>query len=145
MKSPQISFERFKLTFLPVPHSGIEDEGNEGEEESSLEKMEALIPAEAVFLGSIDSEVSNWTSWKVIDHYYLFPWTDGEFDWALFRISWDDNWSRFDWFADARIKGESDADKAAYQMVKSLMGKWGFDLNKSEYALYKEFLDSITP
>ena len=56
-------------------------------------------------IGNIDSEVGNWTSWIVKDEYYIIPLNDEKYNWALFRISWDDNWETWNWSFDARLSG----------------------------------------
>jgi hypothetical protein len=63
-------------------------EGSDFDDED-IEEFEKKLPREAVFLGKIDDEVTNFTSWKVDDHYYILPWKGSDYDWALFRISWD--------------------------------------------------------
>jgi hypothetical protein len=98
------------------------------------------IPDDAIFLGSIDSRVGNWCEWKVDDHLYLLPWTKGRFDWALFRISWDDNWGRYDWCPDARISGAPDPNEACELLLRGVFKKWRIDLRKRAAQPYKELL-----
>ena len=57
--------------------------------------------------------------------------------------SWDDNWGRYEWTSDVRIRGIADSGEAAREMFKGLMDRWGYDLSDNERASYKEFLDSI--
>ena len=141
MKRPRISFADFQLPFLANKSPGPETEQDDEEDGTNLEDMEGLLPKEAIFLGSIDDEVSNWTSWKVDDHYYLLPWDDGKFDWALFRITWDDNWCRYDWSCDARISGVADPKEAARRMLRKLFAHWEIDLRKSTSSPYRDLLE----
>ena len=93
-----------------------DDEGDEDEESPSKEEVRAAmqerIPANAIFIGSLNDEVCNWTSWELDDHFYLLPWKAGGFDWALFRITWDDNWGRYEGEPISRISGVTEAKKA---------------------------------
>ena len=132
MSQPRISYLRY---VLPFPADAVEPD--------DVESFEELVPDNAVFVGLIDDEVSNWTSWKVEDRYYLLPWEDSGFDWAMFRISWDDNHECYGWSPDARINGVSDPNEAARRMARGLFARWKKDLRKSENSAYREFLDSI--
>jgi len=153
-----IDFETFVLPFMADDTSndteksdedgGEEDDDDEEEEEEysreeALDAMQQKIPRGAIQLGETEGEVDNWTSWEIDDHYYLLPWEGGQFDWALIRISWDDNWGRYDWESCARISGVSNPTAAARVMVEKLFDKWGIDLNDSENEFHRNFLDSI--
>ena len=111
--------------------------------EDALDVMQQKIPRDAIQIGETQGEVDNWTSWEFDDHYYLLPWEGGQFDWALIRISWDDNWGRYDLESCARISGVSNPTAAARVMVEKLFDRWGVDLNDSENESYRDFLDSI--
>ena len=143
-----LSYEPFLLPFLPnVVDDASKDGGEEDElsKEDQLEKMQDQIPGDVVFLGEIGNEIdhSPGMSWLVEDYYYLMPWKGGEYDWALFRISWDDNWGRYDWTMDARIRDVADPKKAARQMITGLLESWGVDLKERDNAPYKRFLKTI--
>ncbi len=145
-----IDFETFVLPFMADDTSNDakkSDEENEEEDEYSredaLDAMQQKIPRDAIQLGETEGEVDNWTSWEIDDHYYLLPWEGGQFDWALIRISWDDNWGRYDWESCARISGVSNPTVAARVMVEKLFDRWGIDLNDSDNEFYRDFLDSI--
>jgi hypothetical protein len=136
---PKISYQVFELPFMKMAEtSEVSDFDDE-----DIEEFEKKLPREAVFLGKIDDEVTNFTSWKVDDHYYVIPWEGSDYDWALFRISWDDNWERWGWSGDARIKGVGDRKKAAQQMLRGLFKRWKYDLRKREHAAYRELVDGI--
>ncbi len=141
MSPPAISFDNFELPFTSSETSCDADE--EESDSTDIGSFEDQIPKNAVFVGTNDSEVDNWTSWKIEDHYYVIPWEGSEFDWALFRISWDDNWGRYDWSTDARIKGVADPREAARQMVRGLFAQWGIDLSEADRRADREFLESI--
>jgi hypothetical protein len=82
-----------------------------------LEAMRERLPTETIYLGEVNSEVHNWTSWELDDHVYLIPWQEDGFQWALFRISWDDNWGRYDSEPLARIRDTADAKTAAKKII----------------------------
>lgn len=140
MEKPIISFDEFELDFLIDSNEHDEDLDND----EIKDEMISRIPSATVFLGSIETEIDNWTSWQIRDEYYIHPITDDAFDWALFRISWDDNWGCWNWSFDARLKGFKDSpDDAAKFILPELWAKWHIDLNDSDYAAFKEFLEGI--
>lgn len=147
-QEPIISYESFRLSFMNAEESDEDRDENEEEEypEDSgrdIEEFESKLPPNAIFLGAINDEVENFTSWEINDHYYIITLKEDDYDWALFRISWDDNWGRFDWQPDARIKGISDHKEAAKLMLNGLFANWGHDLSEEEYAPYKQLLEEI--
>ena len=141
-----LSFEDFELPFIDE----VPDYPNEEEEESegfsfntSHQKalMEEALPADYYFLGTIDTTVSNWS---MEADYYLLPLKDESFDWALVRINWDDNWSRWEWAFDARMKGMKDQpDEAARLMLTELWKTWNIDVSKPEGRIYWQFLERL--
>ena len=143
-----ISYENFSLSFMnenetEENHDEYEEEEYSEQSGQDIEEFESKLPRDAVFLGALNDEVENFTSWEINDHYYIVPLKDDAYDWALFRISWDDNWGRFEWQPDARIKGASDYKDAAKRMLSGLFATWGHDLTKKEYAPYKQLLEEI--
>jgi hypothetical protein len=138
-----LSFEDFELPFV---HE-VQDYPDENEEESedfsfdtSDQKalMEEALPVDYYFLGTIDTNVS---TWSMEADYYLLPLKDESFDWALIRINWDDNWGRWDWAFDARLKGLKDQPlEAARLMLTELWKTWNIDLSNREDRAYKNFL-----
>ncbi len=125
---------------LPFAVEGSEDELPEPRYEQ-LEALEDKIPDQCIFLGQINSETdhSPGLTWVTEDYYYLLPWEGPEYDWGLFRITWDDNWENFGWSADARIKGVTDPKEAGRQLFAALIEQWGYEAN----ADYSNFLKSI--
>lgn len=146
-----VNFEDFVLDFMkpepPVDQVQDDEEGEDEEEEYSrddaLDRMVSAIPANAVGIGTFSTEVENWTSWEISDRYYVIPWQGEEFDWALFRITWDDNWGRYQWEGCARVSGASDAREAGRLMVAALFEHWRIDVQNGENGSYKEFIESI--
>jgi hypothetical protein len=150
MSESKIDFSRFTLPFISECDSETADDGADGADEDEppakedvREEMESRIPSNAIFIGSTSDTVENWTTWEVDDHYYVIPWQGPEFDWAMFRISWDDNWGRYEWSCDARISDVPDGKVAAREMFTAVMARWGIDLDDSENASYREFLEDI--
>lgn len=140
---PKVNLENFQLDFMnstPGAHDGDDDRGTSQSE--ALEMMQELIPSSAEEIGEFRNEVDNWTSWQSDDRYYILPWEGDDFDWALFRISWDDNWGRYDWGSCARISGMDDSMEAAKVMLKGLFQSWKIDIDDPDNG-YREFIDSI--
>ena len=149
---PVINYDSFELPFVQEALAGkdnVGDASGEYDKADHLKAMQKQIPAEYIFLGEIIFEIphSPGLTWDIDDYYYLMRWTDSDYDWALFRITWEDNWGRYEWSADARINGERDSKKAARLMFKGLMDSCGIDLKDEEleedYTPYREFLQAI--
>jgi hypothetical protein len=150
-----INFDEFELPFATKSTEEEENEktsvsNSEMEDDEELdvyeakENMESRIPKEAIFIGGIDSEVENWTTWSIQDEYYIIPVKDNEFNWALFRISWDDNWGIWNWSFDARLSGHRNNPKeAAKYMLLRLWESWELDLNDTYNEKYINLLNSI--
>lgn len=146
--SPEISLKDFSLPFLSVPKEEVLDEDEELEDldkDEQLQKMEALLPADAISLGCLSGEVAHspGLTWELEDYYYLLPWKEDGYDWAMVRITWDDNWGQFDWTTDARIKGVKDPKQAALQLFQGLIEHWNIDLEDADNESYVEFLESL--
>lgn len=142
----KISYARFELPFLKQKDGSgdfEEETENADGQDQDIEFFENKLPKNAVFIGQIDDEVSNFTSWKIEDHYFIIPWQEDKYEWAMFRISWDDNWGCFGWTSDARIKGVLDRNEAARRMLKGLFAKWKYDLRKREYAAHRNLIAEI--
>ena len=155
MEEPIISFEEFQLPFSSKSTGVVGNEDtskshSEMEVDEELgaskikENMESSIPQEAIFIGGIDSEVENWTTWSIQDEYYIIPLNDVRYDWALFRLSWDDNWDTWNWSFDARLRGyRSNFKEAAKYILLILWKRWGLDLNDTNNKLYINLLNRI--
>ena len=143
-----VDFETFVLEFMQEAPEGDEGSGD-GEDieglspNEMLDRMKEAIPASVREIGQFDDEVENWTSWKIEDHFYVMPWEGSDFDWALFGISWDDNWGRYEWRGLARVAGYGRAGEAARVMLEALFRNWGMDPDNPEYAVVREFLEGI--
>jgi hypothetical protein len=96
-------------------------------------------------LGTIDNEVDNYcTSWSIQDEYYITPIKDEKYNWALFRLSWDDNWGTWNWRFDARInfKGSYSNEVGKHILLK-LWYKWDLDLNDTDNEPYVCLLNNL--
>jgi hypothetical protein len=107
--------------------------------------LDDALPEEAIYLGSVEAVIENWTSWQVCDDYYIIPLPESDpYDWALFRITWDDNWNAWSWSADARLKGPvKDYRDAAERMIRRQLSEWEYDLRLREYQPYRELLQEL--
>lgn len=98
------------------------------------------VPADAIDLGQVTSLVANWTTWRIDDRFYLLRTPDGEFEWALFRITYDDNFEAYDWSGEVRASGFPDQDAALRAMLPAMFKSWGLDLSQREHKPYRDFL-----
>ena len=155
MENPIINFDEFDLPFSSKS-TEVEDNEETSESDSEMEddeeldasevkeNMESSIPKEAIFIGGIDFEVENWTTWSIQDEYYIIPLNDKKYNWALFRISWDDNWGTWNWSFDARLSGHrSNSKEAAKYMLLRLWERWELDLNDTDNKPYINLLNRI--
>lgn len=142
MEKPIIDLGEFDLHFLTESDKG--EENDEMSNQEFKENIESRIPEQTIFLGTFDSEAENWTSWSIKDDYYIHPLLNDQFDWALFRITWDDNWGRWELSFDARLKGFKDNHKEASRLIiKTLWTKWNIDLKARENKPWVKFLKEI--
>ena len=142
-KKITITYSNFVLPFVPEPN--VDEEKQSDSRYEQLELMQEQLPGDCIFLGELNTGIDGppGLSWVVEDYYYLMPWNTPDYNWALFRITWDDNWGRFEWNATARIKGVTDAKEAVRRMFKGLLKSWGYDLRRKEYSVHREFLEQI--
>jgi hypothetical protein len=136
-----ISTEGFEIPFINFINEKFEEESPDKED------ITDNIPESAIFLGEINLDVDSAVSgvtWDVEEEYYIMPLNDGEFDWALFRVYYDDNEDLWAVNPDARISGGIKSYKeAAILMLKVLFHEWGIDLDDPEFVDYIEFLEDI--
>ena len=141
---PKITFESFTLSFMKEKINGSSRKnGQELSSGETFDRMEGSLPSDARFLGRVEDEVDNFTSWKIEDHYFLLTWDSPEFDYALVRITWDDNWGRYNWEGCARICGEKDPAAAARKLVSATFKNWNIDLDDPARAAYQGFLKGL--
>lgn len=137
-----INLEDFEL---PCSKQGDESIGEDGyDRNQALEDIENGLPTSVIKVGRFKDEVDNFTSWQVEDHFFIYPWPNDKFDWALIRITWDDNWGRWGVGSCARIAGESDPLKAARRMLTALLAEWGYDQESNEYRHFKTFIRRLS-
>lgn len=147
---PIVNFEKFDLDFIntdPTANSYNEDTREQIlSDHEVFEQMESSIPTDGTYLGVLNDETDSAPgySWKVEDHYYIIPYkTGGQFEWALFRISWDDNYGCWGWQMDARVSGIPDKKVAAITAMSELFNDWGYDLKNEENEVYRDFLNRM--
>ena len=149
-ENPSISFQMFKLDFMDfdIYQDAYDAETNDQiiSDEEILERMTSSIPSNAVFLGTLSNEIDNspGLTWLLKDDYYIIPWqSDSQFDWAVFRISWDDNRGKWEWASGAKVSGIKEGSEAAKYAISKLFENWGYDVTKEEYQVYAEFLKEL--
>lgn len=127
---------------LPVMNESTQDE--EDDELAGKEEMESMLPKGSIYLGRVEDEVDGFCmSWVEDDHYYIVPLDEGDYDWAIVRIYWDDNWGHHDWCVDARIKRVKDPHEAAGRALRKLFRNWGKDLRRKKNKAYYNLLNEL--
>jgi hypothetical protein len=128
MSKPVIEFNTaVDLAFMRSSEFEDADDGDgERDREAELEQMEGSLPDDAIALGSLEYEIdhSPGLSWRIEDHFYLVPLKGEPYEWALIRITWDDNWSAYQWCQDAVGSGFSNPRDAGRMMVAELFNRW---------------------
>jgi hypothetical protein len=140
------SYKSFRLDFFDLAEDEEDGELEDGEVVSKfdqLERMEGRLPAEATFIYGREDEVDNWCTWVIEDYYYILPLYEGKFDWALFRISWDDNYGSFEWEPLGRLRGWHNDWQAARHLLRGVFRKWSLDLRKEENRHYRQLLETL--
>ena len=145
-QSPRSNLE-ILLSNLSNKSKDISEEDIEEVEDNDIvkENMESRIPPSAIYLGTIATEIENVNNtWITRDEYYIYPLQNDEYNWAVFRISWDDNFGRWDWSPDGRIKWlGTNYKEPARLILYELWKQWQLDLNDSENKSYLNFLEQF--
>lgn len=137
------------LDFMEVdPYEGIYDEEVGAytlSHDEVLEKMEEALPEEASLIGYLDTDIESFCmSWAEKEHFYIMSWKANDvFDWIIFRISWDDNWGKWEWASGARVGGIKKELEAAKYAISKLFEDWGYDVDKEDNLVYAEFLNGL--
>ncbi len=138
IKSYQVDFNNFQLPFLSEPGYVLEQGTRD------IDVMLYETPKNALLLGRNRYTVDNWRSWDADDLYFILPLENDDWDYALFRITWDDNYTCWAWTSDCRIKGEfKTIKKAALIMLSESWEKWGIDMLTPENNEYKKLYNKI--
>ena len=138
IKSYQVDFNNFQLPFLSEPGYVLEQGTRD------IDVMLYETPKNALLLGRNRYTVDNWRSWDADDLYFILPLENDDWDYALFRITWDDNYTCWAWTSDCRIKGEfKTIKKAALIMLSESWENWGIDMLTPENNEYKKLYNKI--
>jgi hypothetical protein len=148
MNNIKIIFDQFELPFINSNDKKHDDDeyADNLNIEDLKQLMEAFIPDSAIDIGVIEYDVEdNLTTGRIYDQYYIIPLENENFDWALFRLSWDDNFEKWTWCFDARIIGYKENHlEAARIAIQKLWDYWNIDLIEIENAPYKDLLNSLS-
>ena len=136
-----INFEEFELPFVTQSYENTEDLEEELDAADTKSFMESILPKEAIYIGSVESDVNNWS---IEDEYYIIALKNKKYDWALFRISWDDNWGNWNFSFDARLKGyQTNYKEAVKYILPKLWESWHIDLKEEQNCEYVYLLNKI--
>jgi hypothetical protein len=124
----------------------VDDEGAEGAEpEEVLARMQSAIPADSVSLGTLQYDIAHspGLSWRIEDHFYVVPLQGAKYEWALVRITWDDNFGTYEWANDAVGSDFTDARAAALAMVAAVFESWTSEDDGEAAEARREFLNGL--
>ena len=138
MSMKKISWEDFSLNSLE--EDSDQENDLDDDERPSKERLEEKLPSGSLEIGRIDSDVENWTTWKIDETFYIVPLKEDEFEWAFVRISFDDNWGRYDWLYVARFAGFPNPWEAAKEILTKMIEQWGIDLDDPKNQVYRDLI-----
>ena len=145
-----ISTENFDIRLKVIPVNSKIEENNEDEiDETELKEVSRMnlidsLPDEKIHLGTLEYEVDNWGNYEYADEYFIMPLLEEDYNWAFFRLYWDDNWCKWEICPEARCKTLSeDYRLVARTILPVVWNSRGIDLDDEEYLEYKEFLSVI--
>jgi hypothetical protein len=143
--SHSIFYHDFDVPFFSCLEEKLDHEGDRYARKNHLFLMQSLIPKDVLYLGSIDSDIdhSPGLSWEIKEHFYLVPGTSDLYDWGMLRISWDDNWGKYEHIAEVVVKGIKEPKEAGISIVEFMFAEWGYDLDDEDNQIYKKFLESL--
>ena len=139
-----LNFDEFdlKLEYPNFPENDDDTEFDCFYFEDLKNSFEELLPELTLFLGSVEIDVDgDMTTWKVDDSYFLIPYPDYNFDWALVRLSWANYWENFVWIYDARLKGyKNHVNLAATTLLTKLFDRWEINIEDPENNSYRNLI-----
>ena len=112
-----------------------------------LELIESTNPSSAECVLCVNDEISDRPgySWDIESYWYVVDTTvsDGELkSWALFTISWDDNWGYWQRNVEGGVSGSLTKDEAVRLLMKKYYQDCNFDPDDEFWSsLFKPFLD----
>lgn len=142
---PIFNFETFELSFMSnlYDRENKDEDGREQNHFKILQQMQASLPKSAIYLGTIEDEVSNFTNWKIEDHFYLLRIRIRPYNWAIVRITWDDNWGRYEWSGDVRCSGLLQSADAGPLLIDALFKHWDIDIKSKQNRSYRNLLKNL--
>jgi hypothetical protein len=134
-KKSDIDFTSFDLPFFE--EVTVEDMNTDVQ----YEKMESMIPKDAKYIDSVDTFTQGYKDWNTKFDIYIIPYDKDGYNWALFRLNWDDNFMKWNWVGDVRSKSEeTDPFKATVPMLRALFEKWDIDLEDPENEVIRDMI-----
>ena len=141
-----INFEKYILPFdnvnTDLSDDVLDDFDDDFDIEEAKSQMEDILPNNAIRLGSIETEVEGGISFDIYDDYYIIPISDLNFNYAVFRLSWDDNWEKWQWCCDARIESDiQDINMLSKLVLEKLWDHWRLDWKEDDS--YKSLIQNL--
>ena len=112
-----------------------------------LELIESTNPASAECVLQVNDEISDRPgySWNIESYWYVVETTlsgDELSSWALFTISWDDNWEYWQRNVEGGVTGSLTKDEAVRLLMKKYYQDCNFDADDDFWSsFFKPFLD----
>ena len=137
-----LSWYRFMTN--PYPRRPADWEGEE-DDKAALAKMLSRVPKRAYPLGVFGQTIADRPcfSWTTDDRFFLLRLRGRKHEWAMFRISWDDNEGRYEWQTGVVGSGFASPKEAAEAMLRHLYREWSVDVDQPEYEEQRDFLESV--
>lgn len=147
MSDLKINFDTFELDFLPKFRALNLNELNIEPNEYGLKEihkhLKEVLPEKTRFIGALNDSYESYTSWMICENYYITSLTNN-FDWALFRVYWDELDMVWQIQFDARLKGSiNDRVNASKQLLKAVWNNDGIDIYNKERGLYLKLFNKI--
>lgn len=138
-----LSSEKFDIPYLPETVDNL-GSNSQIDADELFDIMMSKLPKDAFHVGTTAYEVDNWTTWTILDHYFVVPLKDEQYDRALIRLAWDDNWMTWFWSFDVRMGNFTGSnEEAAYIMIKELWEKkWRLELEETHLKLLRKLKGS---
>jgi len=125
---PVIDYSTFEIHLKPEKEN--EDEEGTLSRREQFDRLEDRLPSGVSKIGSVTGEVDNWRSWDSETHFYILPFKEGEFTYALLIIGWDDNWENYDVECVSRIRTEKDKSKAEIALIEDWIKTRNVDMEE---------------
>jgi hypothetical protein len=132
---------KFKGNLIENDKNDISDEDIDRDE--ALEQLKETLPDELIYIGELENELFNGWHQQIKEEYYIIKLEDQEFNWALCRIYWDDNFESWEFSADVGLIGNASEKEASIYLLSYLWNSWGIELSEINSSPYTNLLKQL--